>query len=356
MRTALQMAEATKGQTTPNPAVGAVVVKEHRVVGFGAHLRAGEAHAERHALTMAGEKAYDATIYVTLEPCSHQGRTPPCCDAIIEAGIRRVVVATMDANPKVAGNGIKKLRQAGIEVDVGVCREAAEELNQSFFHYMKTNQPYVTLKVAASIDGKIATSTGESQWITSSESRADGHVLRHQHDAILVGVNTVVADDPKLTTRLPEGGENPIRVILDHTLRTPLSAQLVTDKSAPTWIVTTKKADAHRIDEFEKNGVSVLVLKGETIEVDELLVQLSERGVTSVLVEGGGTIHDAFLRSGSFQQIVYYMAVMLIGGSHAPDAFSGMGISSLKDVPRLAVHSWEKLGSDMKMVLRKGEE
>lgn len=234
MQTALSLAKTIVEQTNPNPPVGAVIVKDGQTVGMGAHLKAGEAHAEVHALGMAGERTKGATLYVTLEPCSHFGRTPPCANLIIEKGVDRVVIATLDPNNKVTGKGVEKLRNSGIQVDVGILAKEAHTLNKQFFHYIRAQTPFVTLKSAMSLDGKIATVTGESRWITGEEARKDAHYYRHTHDAILVGVNTVLKDKPHLTTRLPLGGKNPIRIILDTHLHTPLEANVVTDREAKT--------------------------------------------------------------------------------------------------------------------------
>jgi len=350
MKLAIQMAKETIGQTAPNPVVGCVIVNNGEIVGLGAHLKAGEAHAERHALEMAQEKADGASMYVTLEPCSHHGRTPPCADAVIEAGVSKVIVASTDPNPQVAGEGITRMRKAGIEVILGVMKEEADELNRVFFHYMQSSKPYVTLKMATSIDGKIATSSGESQWITGDQARLDGHRLRHEHDAIIVGVDTVIQDDPTLTTRLDQGGKNPVRIVLDRTLRTPLNSNIVTDQKAPTWIVTTSSADEKKKREFEKLGVELIVLDDEYISISSMLTALAGRQITSVLVEGGGHVNDSFLRSGDFQRVVKYMAPILIGGEKARSSFSGNGIRNLNDAPRLEMKSMEQIGNDVKFV------
>ncbi|WP_096188560.1 bifunctional diaminohydroxyphosphoribosylaminopyrimidine deaminase/5-amino-6-(5-phosphoribosylamino)uracil reductase RibD [Evansella halocellulosilytica] len=355
MNIAIDMARATLGQTSPNPAVGAVIVKDHQIVGMGAHLRAGDKHAERHAIEMAKGKCEGATIYVTLEPCSHYGRTPPCADAIIEAGIKKVVIASTDPNPKVAGRGIKKLIDAGIEVKTNILKEEADELNRDFFYYIQEKKPFVTLKTATSIDGKIATSSGESKWITGDEARQDVHYLRHQHDSILVGINTVIADDPSLTTRLPDGGKNPIRIVLDHHLRIPLDAQVITDQLAPTWIITTYEVDKEKINQLESLGIKVYQLFKNIIEVNQLLDFLGEKEVTSLLVEGGGSVNDSFLRSGEFQDVIVYLAPTIIGGKDAPSSFSGTGIALLDETPQLKIKETKKLGKDLKVILTKEE-
>lgn len=356
MKMAIDIAATARGQTSPNPLVGAVIVKDNQIVGLGAHLKAGEPHAERHALTMAGSKARGATMYVTLEPCSHFGRTSPCADAVIEAGIRKVYVATADPNPKVAGRGIAKLRDAGIEVQEGVMKEEADSINNVFYHYIQSKKPFVTLKSATSLDGKIATAGGESQWITCEQSRMDVHRLRHEHDAILVGVNTVIKDNPSLTTRIEGGGKHPIRIVLDHELRTPFDAKIITDKVSPTWIITTSKADQNKIARFEAEGIRIVVLPNETISIASLLSYLGEQEISSLLVEGGGTVNDSFLRSGEFQRVVVYLAPMIIGGKEALSSFSGEGFLNLTDVPRLTIDHLEKVGTDIKLVLSKGGE
>ncbi|RKL67653.1 riboflavin biosynthesis protein RibD [Salipaludibacillus neizhouensis] len=356
MKLAIDLAKQTVGQTSPNPVVGAVIVKNHEIIGMGAHLKAGEPHAERHALEMAKRNAVGATMYVTLEPCSHHGRTPPCADAVIASGISKVVIASMDPNPKVAGNGIEKLRQAKIEVEVGVMKEEADQLNRVFFHYIRTGTPYVTLKTASSIDGKIATTSGESKWITGEAARLDVHELRYEHDAILVGVETVLKDDPLLTTRLNDGGKSPIRIVLDRQLRIPVQAKMLHDNEAKTWIMTTNRASLDKITQIENKNVKVFVLKNESLAIKELLQVIGKEQVTSLLVEGGGTVNDSFLRAGKFQRLVKYLAPVIIGGASAASSFSGEGIQLLKDAPRLALLSIDKLGQDLKLIYEKKEE
>ncbi|MBU9714773.1 bifunctional diaminohydroxyphosphoribosylaminopyrimidine deaminase/5-amino-6-(5-phosphoribosylamino)uracil reductase RibD [Evansella tamaricis] len=355
MNIAIELARVTQGQTTPNPVVGSVIVKNNQIVGMGAHLKAGEEHAERHALKMAGDKAKGATMYVTLEPCSHYGRTSPCADAVIEAGIKKVVVASLDLNPRVAGRGIQKLMDAGITVETGVMEKEAVKLNRVFFHYIKTKKPFVTLKTATSLDGKIATVSGESQWITGEEARLDVQHLRHTHDAILVGVNTVLLDNPSLTTRIGEGGSNPIRIVLDHQLRTPLDANIVIDKKSPTWIVTKRQTEKGKKLKLEELGVEIIEMDSDEIHISELLIMLGQREISSLLVEGGGTVNDAFLRSGDFQQVIVYLAPTIIGGKEALSSFSGLGIAKLKNTPKLNIESITTIGKDIKMILSKGD-
>lgn len=331
MRLALELAKGAMGQTSPNPMVGSVVVNNGEIVGMGAHLKAGEPHAEVHALRMAGEKAQGATIYVTLEPCSHHGRTPPCVDAILAAGISRAVIATLDPNPLVAGGGVKKLQEAGVEVTVGVREAEARKLNEVFFHFITTGRPFVTVKTATTLDGKIAAKTGHSQWITGEKARHEVHQLRHWHDAILVGINTVIVDDPELTARLNEEARQPIRVILDSTLRIPLRAQVVTDKKAPTWIYTTRRASADKIEALKQQGVLVLVLDANVIEIDRLLESLGKRGISSLLVEGGSGVNGAFFDARAIQKVISYLSCKLAGGAAAPAPFGGQGISRMNE-------------------------
>ncbi len=353
MKLAIELARSASGQTSPNPMVGAVVVKNNQIIGMGAHLKAGEPHAEVHAIRMAGEKAKDATIYVTLEPCSHHGKTPPCADLIILSGIKRVVIASTDSNPLVAGRGIKKLKEAGIMVETGLLESEAYELNEVFFHFIKTGLPYVTLKSASSLDGKTATVSGESKWITGEIARQDVHRLRHQHDAILVGVNTVIQDNPSLTTRLPEGGKNPIRIILDSTARTPLNARVVTDRQAPTWLIATNKADQRKITEMQALGVNVIVLS-DSLEISEVLRELAERGITSLFVEGGAEVHGSFLKAGAFQQLISYFAPKLLGGKQAPSIFGGEGLVHIKDAVLLQIRDVTMVGEDIRVIAKQG--
>ncbi len=349
MKLALDLARNTAGQTSPNPVVGAVAVKNGKIIGMGAHLKAGEPHAEVHALNMAGEEARDATLYVTLEPCSHYGRTPPCSDLIVRAGLKRVVVATTDPNPQVAGKGIERMRKAGITVDTGLLKEEADELNKVFFHYISTGTPFVTLKSATSLDGKTATVTGESKWITGEEARQDVHRFRNIHDGILVGIKTVLKDNPSLTTRLPEGGKNPVRIILDSGLRTPEDSLIVTDHAAPVWIITGPDSDAGKAERFEHNGIRVFRMSQKPIEIGEVLKTLAEEEITSLFVEGGSEVHGSFLKAGAFQQVITYIAPKLIGGKAAPSSFGGEGIASIGDTVPLEIKEVKQIGRDLRI-------
>lgn len=350
MALAINLAKATTGQTSPNPHVGAVLVKDNQIVGMGAHLKAGEPHAEVHAIRMAGDKAEGATLYVTLEPCSHFGKTPPCSNLVIETGIKKVFVASVDPNPLVGGAGIKKMLTAGVEVEVGLMKDEAEALNKVFFHYINTGLPFVTLKTAISLDGKTATVAGESQWITSVESRKDVHQFRHSHDAILVGVNTVIKDNPSLTARLEGGGKNPIRVILDTRLRTPLESVVVNDKQAPTIIVTGAEVESTRVKQFSAKGIEIIKLPTAEILIPGMLKKLGERGISSVYVEGGAEVHGSFLKEKAFQQVITYIAPKLIGGNTAPAAFGGEGIAYLEDTVSLDIKDVKKIGKDIRII------
>lgn len=350
MELALQLARGTIGQTSPNPAVGAVVVKNNQIVGMGAHLKAGEPHAEVHALRMAGDMAKGATLYVTLEPCSHFGKTPPCANLVIQTGVKKVFVATKDPNPEVAGRGIERMKQAGIEVEVGLLEEEARELNKVFFYNIQTGLPFVTLKSASSLDGKVATVTGESKWITGEEARKDVHEWRHRHDAILVGINTVLKDDPSLTVRLEAGGKNPVRIILDTHLRIPLTAKVMTDHLAPTWLVTGCDISSKQEEVYKSRGIEVIKMPDPKINIRDLLRVLGERRITSLFVEGGAEVHGSFLKEQAFQQVIAYIAPKLIGGKMAPASFGGAGIEKISDVTQLAIKDVKKFGNDLRII------
>ncbi|MCE0740182.1 bifunctional diaminohydroxyphosphoribosylaminopyrimidine deaminase/5-amino-6-(5-phosphoribosylamino)uracil reductase RibD [Bacillus sp. G16] len=352
MKLALDLAKQGEGQTESNPLVGAVVVKDGQIVGMGAHLKYGEAHAEVHAIHMAGSHAMGADIYVTLEPCSHYGKTPPCAELIINSGIKRVFVAMRDPNPLVAGRGISMIEEAGIEVKEGILADQAEKLNEKFLHFMRTGLPYVTLKAAASLDGKTATSTGDSKWITSEAARQDAQQYRKTHQSILVGVGTVIADNPSLTCRLPNVTKQPVRVILDTALSIHEDAQVICDQAAPTWIFTTARADEEKKKRLSAFGVNIFTLETERIQVPDVLKILAEEGIMSVYVEGGSAVHGSFVKEGCFQEIIFYFAPKLIGGLHAPSLISGEGFQSMKDVPLLQFTDITQIGRDIKLTAK----
>lgn len=350
MKLALENAKAMKGQTTPNPLVGSVIVNDNRIVGIGAHMKAGEPHAEIHAIRMAGEQARGGTIYVTLEPCSHHGRTGPCAEAIVQAGIKKVVVATLDPNPLVSGRGIKILQDAGIEVLVGVCEEESKKMNEVFNKYIMTKRPFVTIKSGVTLDGKIATSLSDSKWITSTEARQEVHQIRNENAAILVGANTVQKDNPSLTTRIPNG-RNPIRVILDSTLRIPMEANVVTDREAPTWIFTTSNHATEKKKALENAGVKVFVTSGEKhINLYEMLDVLGRKGVSSLLIEGGGEVNASFIENKLMDKLILYFAPKIIGGRLAPSFVEGTGITKMQDAIEFKDISFTQVGKDYRFI------
>ena len=352
MQLALDLAVSAKGKTNPNPLVGAVLVKDGVIVGSGLHRKAGEPHAEVHAFNMAGEHAKGATLYVTLEPCSHYGKTPPCAKLVKESEVARVVVAMQDPNPDVAGRGINLLREAGIEVEVGILEKEAIRLNERFIHNMVTGRPFVISKFAMTLDGKIATHTGHSQWITGEAASADVHELRDEVDAILVGVGTVLADNPSLTTRLAHRqGKNPIRVILDSHLRTPLDANVVNTAQAQTIIVTSEQSDRQKASLYEEKGVKlVFVPQTETgLSLDVALEALYKLGITDVLVEGGGAINASFLRAGLIQKFLVYVAPKVLGGRHSVTPFTGDDVDTIDAAMLLEFGDVEKIGADLRI-------
>ncbi|KKO52043.1 bifunctional diaminohydroxyphosphoribosylaminopyrimidine deaminase/5-amino-6-(5-phosphoribosylamino)uracil reductase RibD [Paenibacillus sp. DMB20] len=332
MSLALDLAERAQGQTGINPVVGCVVVKDGRLVGVGTHLERGTPHAEVHALNMAGGNAAGSTVYVTLEPCSHYGRTPPCSERIISEGVKRVVVAAEDPNPLVAGKGIAMLRAAGIQVDSGVLGERSRKLNEPFMKYITTGKPYVTLKSATTLDGKIATKTGDSKWISNEAARERVHTLRHRHQAIMVGVSTVIADDPQLTTRLPVEGLNPIRIVVDSKLRIPLKSRLLRDGAAPTIILTTEQGDRDKLKALESLGVEVLCCgKGPRVDLQEAMALLGQKEIASILLEGGGTLNGSMLEEKLVDRIILFMAPKIVGGLGSPASFAFAGVERMSE-------------------------
>lgn len=358
MARALELARFGAGHTSPNPMVGALVVSDGQVVGEGYHRQAGTPHAEVHALDAAGRSAHGATLYVSLEPCDHHGRTPPCTEAILAAGIRRVVAAVRDPNPRVAGRGIVRLREAGVEVTEGVLEAEAARLNEAFFHYITRGVPFLTMKYAMTLDGKIATATGDSRWISGAGSRAMAHRLRSENDAVMVGVGTVLRDDPLLTARPPDSkGRDPIRLVLDSRLSLPAAARVLrADSPAPTWVVTTPLAPADRRRATEEAArespapVEVITVPaaGGRVDLRALFQELGRRGLTSVLLEGGATVNAAALAEGLVQKIVCFVAPKLFGGgSAAPGPVAGQGVKAADEARYLKRLRVESIGDDV---------
>ena len=329
MNEALDLAGKGRGFTSPNPMVGAVVVKDGIVVGRGYHQAVGEAHAEVNALDDAGDAARDACLYVTLEPCNHIGRTPPCTEKIVSSRVARVVIAMADPNPTVKGNGAAYLRQQGVEVTMGVCEDQALRLNESYIKYVRTNRPFVIMKCAATLDGRIATSTGDSKWISGEQSRRYAHELRHSVDAILVGSGTIKKDDPSLTTRL-DGieGRDPLRIILDSRLSISEKAKVLRlDSDSDTLLFTSKGVPEDRRNRIENLGARVLysALKDDQIDVEPLMAQLGEMGITSLLIEGGSHVFSSFLSAGIVDKIILFYGPKILGGDDGVPIFRGKG-------------------------------
>ncbi len=351
MRRAIELARKGEGRTSPNPVVGAVIVKGNKVLAEGYHKKAGGPHAEIEALKKAGKKAKGATLIVTLEPCCHFGKTPPCTDAIIKAGIRRVLIGARDPNPKVAGKGIKKLKEARVIVEPGLLKKEADRLVAPFSKFIKTGHPYVTLKAATSLDGKIATSSGESQWITGVKARQMVHGLRNRTDAILVGAGTAVKDDPRLSARLKGRKEYfPLRVVVDPSLRVPLSSQLFQSaKEGPVISIARPSKNVAKKKKLEKLGVEVIEVPGKSrfIELKKILNILGQRGIVNLMIEGGSQLNALALESGIVDKVVWFLAPVLIGGRDAKSGFDGKGIPKLEDSLRLKEMTVTPVGDDL---------
>ena len=350
MRMALRLAGKARGRTSPNPMVGAVVVKGGRVIASGYHKQAGEPHAEAIALQKAGDAAKGATLYVTLEPCSHTNkRTPPCSPLVIQSGVKRIVIAMADPNPKVSGGGIRAIKKAGLEMVTGILEAEARQLNEAFIKHVSKKVPFVTLKIAQTLDGKIATETGESKWITGKEARKAGHRLRDQNDAILVGINTVLTDDPSLTVRFA-GGRDPLRVVVDSSLRIPLKAKVVTQRSvARTIIATLPSAPRDKIMKLKAAGAEIVLVKSDKGRVDlrDLMKKFGRMGIMSVLVEGGAEIHASALKSGIVDKVVMYIAPTLMTGTDSVCSVGGSSPKKLAQAIALANITTRFVGKDL---------
>ena len=352
MLQAIQLAKQGEGWTNPNPMVGAVIVKNGRIIGKGYHKKCGELHAERNAIASLTESAEGATIYVTLEPCCHYGKTPPCTEAIIEQKIKRVVIGSRDPNPKVSGKGINMLQEAGIEVIEDFMREECDRLNPVFFHYITTKTPYVVMKYAMTLDGKIATKTGASKWITGEAARAEVQHMRHRYMGIMAGIGTVIADDPMLNVRV-EGWKSPIRILCDSGLRIPLDGQIV--KSAGKYRTIVAYADSENTEAKRKRlhemGVETICCPDENNQVDlkKLMKYLGEEGIDSILLEGGGTLNDSALRAGIVQEVQAFIAPKLFGGMNSKTPVEGIGVRFPSEAVKLKCTDICQIGEDIRI-------
>ena len=352
MLQAIQLAKQGEGWTNPNPMVGAVIVKNGRIIGKGYHKKCGELHAERNAIASLTESAEGATIYVTLEPCCHYGKTPPCTEAIIEQKIKRVVIGSRDPNPKVSGKGIKMLQEAGIEVIEDFMREECDRLNPVFFHYITTKTPYVVMKYAMTLDGKIATKTGASKWITGEAARAEVQHMRHRYMGIMAGIGTVLADDPMLNVRM-EGWKSPIRILCDSGLRIPLDGQIV--KSAGKYRTIVAYADSENTEAKRKRlhemGVETICCpdKNNQVDLKKLMKYLGEEGIDSILLEGGGTLNDSALRAGIVQEVQAFIAPKLFGGMNSKTPVEGIGVRFPSEAVKLKCTDICQIGEDIRI-------
>lgn len=354
MKLAMQLAGNAIGRTSPNPLVGAVIVKDNRVVGCGWHRKAGTPHAEVHALNQAGELAQGADVYVTLEPCAHYGKTPPCAKALVEAKVKNVYGGLLDVNPKVAGKGFKILEDAGIHVEYGFLQDELRKQNEVFFKWIEHKKPFVVLKAAMTLDGKIATATGQSKWITNETSRAYGYKLRDIYDGIMVGINTVIEDNPMLTARV-DGGKNPIRIVVDSSLKIDINANVVQDKSAKTIIATTDKADKDKILKLQAQDVDVIVVdkdKNDKVDIEKLLDILGQQNICSILVEGGATLSGSFVAKKLVDKVYFFIAPKIVGGKEAKTPVAGTGILNLQEALALKDIQIEKLEEDVLIIGR----
>ena len=351
MRQALELAARGVGLVSPGPLVGCVIVNERQqVVGEGFYVYDEVKHAETIALEQARENARDATAYISLEPHAHQGRTAPCTDALIKAGVKRVVAPIEDPNPKVSGRGFAHLRDAGIEVCTGLLAEEATQLNEAYIHFMQTGRPFVHLKMAVSLDGKVATATGESRWITGEAARARAHEMRHQYDAIMVGGRTVRVDDPLLTDRSGKHRRRPlVRVVIEQYLRTPPESQLAqTTDAAPVIVFVCDDADGNSLDALRKRGVEV-VAQGSALDLASVLDDLGRRSLQSVLVEGGPSLAALLLEAGLVDKVTFFVAPMIIGGQDAPTAIAGAGAEKITEAVRLQRVEVRQHGEDVEV-------
>ena len=352
MMAALELAEKGRGRTGTNPLVGAVVVSAGNIVGEGCHEVLGGPHAEVNALRTAGGKAEGATLYVTLEPCAHHGRTPPCVDGIVGAGVARVVMAFRDPNPLVDGRGEIYLMRHGIKVDRGPCEEIARRQNEAYLKRIRSGLPFVTLKMAVSLDGKIATRTGDSRWITSDESRYGVHLMRSWSDAIMVGIGTVLSDDPRLTVRMgKERARSPLRVVVDSTARTPLESRVAETSEAPTLVAVAGKAPSERRRALEENGLEVVQMgSGDRVDLRSLLELLSQREMANLLVEGGGDLAYGLWKERLVDKLVFFLAPRIIGGREAPGPIGGGGAPTVEESWKVSIDGVFRSGPDIRVI------
>ena len=353
MRRAIELAKKGGGYVHPNPLVGCVVVNDGEIIAEGYHEKYGEFHAERNALTRCQSETKGASLYVTLEPCCHYGKTPPCTDIIIEKGIKKVYVGILDPNPLVAGKGVKRLQDAGIEVEVGICADEIRELNKVFLKYITTKRPYVIMKTAMTLDGKIAAFTGDSKWVTNEESRKMVHQLRSEMAGVIVGIGTVLADDPMLNVRLDGNHHQPARIVVDSNLRIPVDSQLVTSATQyKTIIATTVIPSAAR--NLLNAGCEVLQCDSANghVSIPDLMTKLGSMGIDSLLLEGGGTLNAAFIESGCVDEVWTFIAPKIIGGENAKTSILGKGIERMSDAIQLQDIDIQNINGD---VLIKGK-
>ncbi|MFH1753154.1 MAG: bifunctional diaminohydroxyphosphoribosylaminopyrimidine deaminase/5-amino-6-(5-phosphoribosylamino)uracil reductase RibD [Candidatus Omnitrophota bacterium] len=349
MKMALALAKRGEGLTSPNPLVGTVLVKNGRVLSKGYHKRAGSHHAEIIALNKAGKKAMGSTLYVTLEPCVHHGKTPPCVDRIIKEGVKRVVIGARDPNPINNGRGMKRLRREGVDVVCGVLRSEAERLNRAFNVYITKKRPYVSIKAAQSLDGKIATFSGNSKWITNRLSRNFAHNLRGRVDAVLVGVNTVIKDDPRLSARAGNPKKQPIKIVLDSRLRAPLTRRLFKNGKKDVIVAATVRAPKERVERFRRAGIEVVLFKEDrgVVDIRALLRYLAKRGISHLLVEGGGSVIASFIDKALADEVFIFISPRIIGGRDATTSVEGRGAGSLGEAVRLKFVEVKKLNGDI---------
>ena len=354
MQRAIELAKLGAGFTNPNPLVGAVIVKDGRIIGEGYHEYYGGLHAERNALKNATEPVEGADMYVTLEPCSHHGKQPPCCEAVAEAGIKRVYIGSDDPNPLVAGKGIAFLKEHGINVTTGVLKDECDEMNKIFFHYITHKTPYVIMKTAMSIDGKCASYTGDSKWISNEHSRMDTHKTRKRVAGIMVGINTVLADDPMLNCRC-ENPNNPIRIICDSKLRIPIDCQIVkTAKEIPTYIATVS-TDSDKEKLLTDCGANIIKTPGERVDLCELMKALGELKIDSIIVEGGAELHASMLKAGLVNKLEVYIAPKIIGGIESKPVVGGKGVEFVRDAYMFKNPKITMFGEDIKIEYEKEE-